>query len=172
MIEVVAFRREGFDGEIHVTAENLPAGVTAQPMTLGPAQNAGVLVLTAADDAPESIALVTITGRAQGAAGELVRTARPASMVWGGVQNQTLARSRLARSLAVAVTGETASLTLTAPNQQFEMSRMGTVKVPISLVRAASSKGMSNFRQWRCRKTYSRRITRMSMRLSLPASSS
>ena len=82
LVEVVAFRREGFNGEISVAAENLPPGVTARPIRLGPGQSVGTLVLSAADDAPESIALVNVRGRALVAAGELVRTARTATLVW------------------------------------------------------------------------------------------
>src|SRR5207253_1614352 len=50
-IDVVAFRRDGFDGEIEVTIEGLPAGVTCPGTVLGPGQESTALVLTTADNA-------------------------------------------------------------------------------------------------------------------------
>ena len=50
-IRVVAFRRDGFDGEIKVTATNLPTGVTCHDAVIGPARNAAALVLAAAPNA-------------------------------------------------------------------------------------------------------------------------
>ncbi len=93
IIEVLAFRRDGFDDEITVTAENLPAGVTAAPITLGPGQSTSLLVLSAADGAAEATSLVKVTGKAKIGPGEVSRVARTASLVWGGVQNQTAARA-------------------------------------------------------------------------------
>ncbi len=45
-------RRNGFDGVIRVTGVDLPSGVTATPLVLGPGANFGWLVLNAAETAP------------------------------------------------------------------------------------------------------------------------
>jgi hypothetical protein len=143
LVDVYVFRREGFAGEIQVIAENLPAGVNAAPITIGPGQNVGPLVLTAAEDAPEGIGLVSITGKARIGEAEVVRSARTASMIWGGQQNVSTARSRVTRNLAVAVIGaEPAPFALSAgPNLVLEMSRMGTVTFPVNIVRRGEFKG-------------------------------
>ncbi len=64
LIEIVALRRHGFDGEIVVNAGGLPAGVTAPTITIGPGQNSAMLVLSAAEDAPDAQAPISIAGTA------------------------------------------------------------------------------------------------------------
>ncbi len=100
-------------------------------------------MLTAAEDAPESVALISVTGKAQIAQAEVTRTARTASMIWSGVLNQTLARNRMSRNLAIAVSAaETAPYMLDAGKELvLEMSRMGSIKVPVNLVRRGEFKG-------------------------------
>ncbi len=91
LIEVIVFRREGFDGEVHVSVEGLPQGVTASPIVVGPGQDNGSLVLlAAAADAPESMGLISIVGKATIDGAEVVRPARFATMVWGGQFNVRL----------------------------------------------------------------------------------
>jgi hypothetical protein len=64
-------------------------------------------------------------------------------MIWGGVQNQAAARSRVSRNLAVAVSAaETAAFALDpGANPVIEMSRMGTIKLPVKIVRRGEFKG-------------------------------
>src|SRR5215813_3811730 len=45
-------RSNGFDGPVRVEVEGLPKGVTVNPLTIPPTMTQGLLVLTAADDAP------------------------------------------------------------------------------------------------------------------------
>ncbi|MFO1459019.1 MAG: PPC domain-containing protein [Verrucomicrobiota bacterium] len=45
-------RRNGFDGMIRITADSLPAGISAGPLTLGGGSGFGWLVLSATDNAP------------------------------------------------------------------------------------------------------------------------
>jgi hypothetical protein len=61
-IRVLAFRQDGFDDEIRVTATQLPAGVTCTDAIIGPASHVGMLVLSAAANAAESDA-ATIASR-------------------------------------------------------------------------------------------------------------
>jgi hypothetical protein len=51
LYDVRVERREGFDGEVEITAEGLPPGVTCRPTRLGASQNSGSLVFQAAEDA-------------------------------------------------------------------------------------------------------------------------
>ena len=50
---MIAFRRDGFNGVIDVTAENLPQGVTCKGTSIGPGQNASSLIFSCAEDAPD-----------------------------------------------------------------------------------------------------------------------
>ena len=142
LIEVIVFRRDGFNGEVRVTVDGLPPGVTASPLVVGPGQNKGSLVLSAAEDAPESMSLISIVGKAKIGEADVVRHARTATMVWGGKLNAVMARSRLSRNLAVAVSGtETAPLVIDAGKDLvLEMSRAGKVQVPVKVVRRGDFK--------------------------------
>jgi hypothetical protein len=61
---VLAFRRDGFNGAIEVRAEGLPAGVTSTGTVIGPSQNSALLTLTTAIDTPEALASIRLIGHA------------------------------------------------------------------------------------------------------------
>ena len=54
-LEVVAVRRDGFDGEIELTMENLPDGVTASGLKIPAGQSRGIMLVTAAEGAPQGV---------------------------------------------------------------------------------------------------------------------
>lgn len=147
LIEVYCWRRDGFDGEIRVSAANLPVGVTASPIVIAPGQISSTLVLKAADDAPPSVSPISIVGKSQIAQTEAVRVARSATMVWADqLTGVTYSRSRLANQLVVGVSAlETAPFSISvAPDLMLEASRLGTVKFPVSVVRRGDFKGSLN----------------------------
>lgn len=114
---VFAHRIDGYTGALQVTAEGLPAGVTAEPLTIGPAARWGTLVLKAAPNAAPATAPFTLKVTGTDSAGkQLVRAARPASVTWGNPQpdNNITVVSRLDHALVVAVRGEKALFSLTA----------------------------------------------------------
>ncbi len=142
LIDIIVFRRDGFDSEVTVTVDGLPQGVTASPLIIGPGQEIGSLVLSAAEDAPEAMTAINIVGKAKIGDQEIARPARAATMIWGGVFQQVTARSRLARDLVIAVSGgETAPLSVdTGKDLVLETSRAGKVQVPIKMVRRGDFK--------------------------------
>lgn len=127
---VFAHRADGYTGALAVTAEGLPAGVTAQPLTIGPAARWGVLVLdVAAGAAPATTAFsVKLTGT-DGAGKKLERVARPASVTWGTNQpDQNIpVIARLDQNLVIAVRAEKAPFAIKAD-------------VPNALVKPANGK--------------------------------
>jgi hypothetical protein len=76
-VEVTLARREGVEGNIEVTAEDLPSGVTATKAILPPDRNQTWLILTAAPNAApvEKPFLIAATGR--GPLGEVRAVATP-----------------------------------------------------------------------------------------------
>ena len=141
-IEVVAFRRDGFDGEIVVTAEGLPGGVTAPPVTVGPGRNSAAIVLSASDSAADAVAPVRIVGKAKIGTNEVTHTARAASIVWPGQPGQFNARSRLASDIVLAVgMSEPAPFTVQAASNVFETSRAGKIEIPITMTQRGDFKG-------------------------------
>ncbi len=64
-LNVMAFRRDGFNGPIDVTAEGLPAGVTCTGVVIGPGQSAANLVVSSTEQAPDWFGSIRIVGKAR-----------------------------------------------------------------------------------------------------------
>jgi hypothetical protein len=101
---VLPLREDGFNGDIALSVEGLPKGVTCVPQAVGAGQRAGALVLSAAADAAPWVGEIKVKGTALIKGQAVVREARPAGITWAvqpgnGVPNV----SRLDRSLVLAV---------------------------------------------------------------------
>jgi hypothetical protein len=70
-------RLNGFDGPVRVDVKGLPKAVTASALTIPATMTQGLLVLTAAADAPRDAAAVQVVGTATAGGETLVRTATP-----------------------------------------------------------------------------------------------
>jgi hypothetical protein len=64
ILDLALTRSEGFDGEVAVTVEGLPQGVTAESLTIPKGQAAGKLTLRAAAGTPHQAVLLRIWGEA------------------------------------------------------------------------------------------------------------
>ncbi len=142
LVNVLALRREGFTGPIEVSVEGLPPGVTCPSVTIGPGQNSAPLVLTAAEDAKAWAGAVQIVGKSKVDDKELVRQARGGAVVRPGAQNAS-AESRLTQQFTLAVSDkELAPFTVTiGDGKPLEMSRAGTIEVPVTVTRRENFKG-------------------------------
>lgn len=141
-IQVLAIREPGYQGEIKVTAEGMPAGVTAQEITIGPARNSGSVVLTVAADAPAGIANLKIRGKGTINGQEvlkeaLIGTAVATVQVRQPNSNLPSVPARVSRSLAAYVPDLPAvPVTLAlAADQVIETSRSGIVKIPYTVTK-------------------------------------
>ncbi|MEZ6127265.1 MAG: PPC domain-containing protein [Planctomycetaceae bacterium] len=81
-IEVVAIRRDGFDGDIHLHLDNLPDGVTATGLKIPAGKTRGLLMVTADENAPRGVTLANFSASAIINEKEVVRTGHMASMKW------------------------------------------------------------------------------------------
>lgn len=81
-LEVVVVRRDGFNGDIDLVMENLPAGVTASGLKIPAGKSRGLMLVTAAPDAPRAVTNATFYGRAQIDGVTVTRPCRLASMAW------------------------------------------------------------------------------------------
>ncbi|MDB5313212.1 MAG: putative subtilase-type serine protease precursor [Gemmataceae bacterium] len=105
--EVFVHRTDGFIGAVTVTAEGLPAGVTAKPTVIGPAARWGVLVLDVGPAAAAFTGAITVKATSAADGKPLVREARPASVTWGSQPGQNVpVVSRLTQTLVLAVRPE------------------------------------------------------------------
>ena len=114
--DVYVHRTDGFNGTITLTAEGLPAGVTAKPTTIGPAAKWGAFVLNVSGGAAAFTGPIVVKATSTSPDGKpLVREVRPASVTWGtAVQpgNNVPMIARLDQSLVLAVRPEKAFFNL------------------------------------------------------------
>jgi hypothetical protein len=112
--DVYLGRSDGFTGPVAITAENLPAGVTAKPSLVGTNMKWGTLVLSAAG-AKEFTGPIAVKCSAEVSGKKITREARPASITWGVPQQQNVPTvARLDQQLVLAVRPDRASLRIAA----------------------------------------------------------
>lgn len=106
--EVYVHRIDGFNGPVTVTAEGLPAGVTAKPVIIGPGTRWGVLALDIGASAAAFTGTFTVKATATTPDGKpLVRDVRPACITWGFQQGQNVpVVGRMSQSVVLAVRPE------------------------------------------------------------------
>jgi len=137
-IRIVAFRHDGFDGAIELSAEGLPAGVTCAPTRILAGKTEGWLLLTAGEK-PESWAgSIRIVGKAKSGGNEIVREARGGVIIWPVPDIGTgLVEARLTRDVALAVSAKEAAPISVAPAEDklWEAPVGGKLAIPLKVTR-------------------------------------
>jgi hypothetical protein len=118
-LEVVAIRRDGFDGDIDLAMEGLPKGVTASGLKIPAGQSRGLMLVTAYQDAPRAVGSATFFGRATIDGAVVTRPCRLASFAWPITDSWgEIPSPRLMADVPVSVSGlEFAPITLTPPKE-------------------------------------------------------
>jgi hypothetical protein len=130
-------RSNGFAGPVKVEVQGLPKGVTASPLTIPPSMTQGVVVLTAAADAPRDAAAVQVVGSAAvtlpgGQSETLTRPATPNQEIYlpGG------GRGRFDVNLqAVAVTDRSDIERVEAGPREIVLKPGEEVRIPVTIRR-------------------------------------
>jgi len=131
---VFVWRLDGWNGEITLSAEDLPAGVTAAPQVIGPGQKQGVFVVSAAPDARLWTGSIKVQGTAFIQGRKIVHDARPATITWPVTQQNIPTISRIDHDLVLAVR-ERAPFSLTVEMTDTVAVQGGQVTIPIKLFR-------------------------------------
>lgn len=143
-LEVVAVRRDGFDGEIDLTLENLPDGVTATGLKIAKGKSRGIMLITAHQDAPRGISTAKFYGSGTLNGEPVVRPCHLASMAWP-VTNawSEIPAPRLLPDVPVSVGGsEFAALTIAAAEEKVWEAKAGeTLKIPLQHIRRGEFSG-------------------------------
>ncbi len=143
-LEVVAVRRDGFDGDIEIVMEGLPEGMTAQGLKIPAGKSRGMLLVTASQNAPRSIGRAKFYGRAQIDGAAVTRPCRLASMAWPIPDAWgEIPYPRLLADVPVSVSGiEFAPITI-APtgNEIREVVAGEKLTIPITLARRSEFSG-------------------------------
>ncbi len=145
-LEVVAVRRDGFDGPIEMVMEGLPEGVTAQALKIAAGQSRGLMLISARQDAPRAFANVTFTGRATIDGGTVSRQcwlgshAWPIPDSWGEIP-----APRLLADVPVSVSGiDLAPITIAPASREIREVTVGEkVTIPLSQTLRTEFQGAS-----------------------------
>jgi len=141
--EVVAFRRDGFAGDIELSMGNLPPGVTAAGLKIPAGKSYGMMLVTAAAGAPRGYANAAFVGRATVDGRGVTRPCRVASVAWPVPDSwDEIPAPRLLADVPVSVSGlERAPITV-APKTPVVEARAGQkVTVPFAVTRTSDFAG-------------------------------
>ncbi len=139
-VKVMAFRRDSFNGDIELKAENLPAGVTVNEAKIEKDKSSALLMLTAAEDAAGWVGPVKIVGKAKVGEVEVAREARGATVNWTVTDyNNEAIHARLSRDFVLAVSGvESAPISIeSSESKVWETVEAGKLKIPLKVTRRA-----------------------------------
>ncbi len=134
--EVVAIRKDGFDGDIELAMEGLPRGINACGLRIPAGKNRGILLISSEQDAASVHATAKIVGSALINKEYRARTCFLASTVWPVRDaSQEIPNPRLLADVPVSVSGsEAAPLTILAKeNKLWEATEGDTLKIPLKL---------------------------------------
>lgn len=139
-LEVVALRRDGFDGDIELVMEDLPEGVTAQGVTIPSGQSRGIMLLSADQEAPPAAVRAKFVGRGTIDGEPVERPCRLASVAWPIPDHwQEIPKPRLVADVPVSVSGhEFAPMTVAPPEGVVIEARQGE-KLTIPLIHTRRS---------------------------------
>lgn len=102
-VHVLALREDGYAGPITVSVEDLPAGLTCEPMIIPAGQTEATLILQASDDAAEWQGPLTVVGRADIGENPIGTKAQFATVVWSATPTRNAIEHRLTSELLAAV---------------------------------------------------------------------
>jgi hypothetical protein len=143
-LEVVAVRRDGFDGDIELVMDGLPDGVTAQGLKIPAGKTRGIMLITADQNAPRALANVTFYGKSQLNITEVTRPVQMAAFAWPIVDSWGEVPSpRLVTGLPVSVTGsEFAPITIAANEKKvWEVTAGEKLTIPLVHTRRSEFSG-------------------------------
>lgn len=141
-LRVLVVRRDGFEGEIQLTAGGLPEGLSAAPFVVGAKQTEGTLLLAAAPDAQPWTGGIQVSGRAQVGGALLERLAATTTPVWESTATEFVEppRNRLASEMTVALVNDAPfpnAVHALPPTGETPIS--GKVKIGLKVERHASA---------------------------------
>ena len=143
-LEVVAIRRDGFDGAIELTMEGLPEGVSSQGLTIPAGKTRGLMLLTAKVDAPASVAGAKFIGKGVMNGSAVTRPCQLASFAWPVPDSWgEIPSPRLLSDVMVSVSGvDQAPITIAAAGSPpLEITAGQKLTIPMTVTRRSEFQG-------------------------------
>lgn len=138
-IPVVAVRTDGFVGDIVLAAEELPAGVSSESVTIRSGKTDAMLVLSADATVTDWAGPIRIVGQAGTGDQQLRQEAVPASLVWDSTVAK-FERSRLNQQLTIAVMKEPAPVSVHWESAKWDCAPGSTFKAKLAVTAPAELK--------------------------------
>jgi hypothetical protein len=137
-LRVFAFRRDGFDGPIRVSAMDLPEGLACPDVIIGEKQTSAALVIAASEEAPAGWHQVGLQGTANvprdGEPQSVTRNVRGGTIVWS-IGNNIPAISRITDRVSVTVIEEPAPFQVVTDVHTVEARQGEEISVPVKLLK-------------------------------------
>lgn len=132
-LEVITFRRDGFNGDIELAMEGLPEGVTAKGLKIPAGQSRGLMLITAAESAPRGYANAKFVGRSEIDGKAVTRPCQLASMAWPVPDSWSeIPSPRLVADMPVSVSGvDLAPVTIAAKTPMIEAKIGEKITIPV-----------------------------------------
>jgi len=141
-VKVIAVRRDGFAGDIELTAENLPDGLSGTPVRIESGKNSVLLFLTATEDAAAANANFTVRGTASIAGANVSRVAASGTIVWATPDPATEpVISRMAADNTLSLIEDALPVRVRGASNVIETVANKTVKVQFLIERDESFSG-------------------------------
>ncbi len=134
-VTVFAWRHDGFKGDIALSVEGLPMGVTCKPQVLTMGLKQAHLVLSAAPGTAAFTGPIKVKGTAVINGKPVMHEARPVTITWPVQSQQGIPTiARMDRALVLAVRGQ-APLNLSAGVDKLTVSHGDKATIPLKLTR-------------------------------------
>ncbi len=137
VFRIMALRKDGFEGDITVTAQGLPAGVSAKPLVLRGKTRQGFLTVWADPNTKAWSGPIEISGTSKVGDKSVTHVAEPASIIWGKrvFAQASQVRSRLDMETVLSVIESESEPTRMAPaeDRTWEVTVDETLEIPIKL---------------------------------------
>ncbi len=140
---VQAYRRAGFDGEITVTADDLPGGVACPPAVIAAGQNQTILGLVANETAAPTSMPLKIVGTTTAGDQEIRREAFFSTVVWDKHNANEITHARIRHDARLSVIEDTQPLSITLLGEASQaVSPGGKLSIPVQVTRREGVKGV------------------------------
>jgi hypothetical protein len=143
-IKVLALRRDNFSGDIQLSVEGLPSGVTFTETKIEANKNSATLILAASESAPGWSGPIQVIGKTKLGDHEIKREARGGSLLWNvGDRDNEPIEARLTSEFVLAVSGiePTPVSVRPAEDKAWEAPAGGKAQVPLRLTRHGDFNG-------------------------------
>ncbi len=143
-LEVVVVRRDGFDGDIDLSMSGLPPGVTAAGLKIPTGKSRGIMLITAAENAPFGFANASFVGTSTIDSQVAVRPVQMAQMAWPVPDAWgEIPSPRLVDGVPVSITeSEIAPMSIVATEQKvWEVDSGATLTIPLTIIKRSDFSG-------------------------------